>query len=241
MKAANRNFYDIVGPNYEGIDGRRTPRMSAFLSEQIRRIAQDLPREAFLDLGCGNGFLSKVALKHFRKGLAVDISLNVLRELEAKGLYRAVAEADLLPLKPETLDMVMAVAVLHHCYSFERMFREIHRALCPGGVFFSDHDLDSSFFRRHAFLIRLYRRVKNDRLRYSSRFPRITKDLFALTEYHENGIDTNVVQKSLFEVGFRDIKLEFHWYGMSSWSDRIFGQRTYDKGHAPLVRIIARK
>jgi len=241
VKAANRNFYDIVGPNYEGIDGRRTPRMSAFLSEQIRRIAQDLPREAFLDLGCGNGFLSKVALKHFRKGLAVDISLNVLRELEVEGLYKTVAEADFLPLKPAALDMVMAVAVLHHCFSFERMFKEIHRALRSGGVFFSDHDLDSGFYRRHAFLIRLYRRMKNDQLRYSSRFPGITKELFALTEYHENGIDTDAVRKSLCEAGFQDIKIKFHWYGMNLWSDRIFGQRTYEKGQAPLVRIIARK
>jgi len=83
--------------------------------------------------------------------------------------------------------------------------------------------------------------MKNDQLRYSSRFPGITKELFALTEYHENGIDTDAVRKSLCEAGFQDIKIKFHWYGMNLWSDRIFGQRTYEKGQAPLVRIIARK
>jgi SAM-dependent methyltransferase len=48
----------------------------------------------------------------------------------------SVADAEGLPFADESFDLVLGHAVLHHLPNLQQAFREFHRVLRPGGVFF---------------------------------------------------------------------------------------------------------
>jgi hypothetical protein len=76
---------------------------------------------------------------------------------------------------------------------------------------------------------------------YLSKFSQLTEEIYNCSEFHRKGIPTDTIVKTLNDTGFQDIRLEYHWYGLSLLTDKIFGNKPYRKGNAPLVRIIASK
>jgi SAM-dependent methyltransferase len=238
VKRANRLFYDIAGSGYEVIDGRRSVKgLKEYLAGMLRDITSRSNRESILDLGCGAGFLSGVARGIYTERYALDISHGILRIIHDTNLRRIVADSDLLPLHDSTIDCVAAFAVLHHCYAFERMFTEAFRVLRQGGIFYSDHDMDRSFFRRFKPLLSIYRMFNNARRNYRKQFSQISDEIYDHSEFHQHGIPSNNIRTLLERAGFK----EYHWYGLSSLIDWLFGHRTFSQGYAPLARITARK
>ena len=58
VKAANRQLYDAVADRYEEIDGRRSPRLEAWLRQNLTTICQQAPGGRLLDIGTGSGLAS---------------------------------------------------------------------------------------------------------------------------------------------------------------------------------------
>lgn len=241
VKQANKEFYDIVGSRYEEIDGRRSDELLLYTKDQLARLSKDSGGEAILDLGCGSGFITKAAKPYFNKRYALDISSEILKAIEDVDVVKINSDMDEIPIKDNELSCVVAFAALHHCYSYEKMIPEIARILKPGGVFYSDHDMDSFFFRRYRILLRLYRKIRNASKSYRSQFSRLTDELYHCSEFHEEGIPSGEIETMLKEAGFKDVMFYYHWYGLTSVTDRIFGKRLYKKGYAPIVKIIAVK
>lgn len=242
VKRANRDFYNIVGASYEKIDGRRNNQLKQYIASQLQFVFQNTESNSILDLGCGTGFISHIAQNYFKQRYALDISLGVLIGINDKSILKIVADFDAIPIRDGKLNGVIAFSVLHHCYSFEKMFAEIYRILKKDGIFYSDHDIDSLFFERFKPLVKLYRRINNAKKRYLSKFADLSEDMYNYSEFYKEGIPSDRIGKMLQKIGFKKVLIQYHWYGLSLFLSKIFGQRRYYKrGYAPLVRIIAIK
>jgi malonyl-CoA O-methyltransferase len=111
------------------------------------------------DLGCGTGyFLPQLADTFKPKSLiAADLSvdmLNVARRLYGENSAEAYADdlcflacdAESLPLKPESCDLVFSSLAIQWCESLNSLWREVYKALKPGGCFAFSTLLDGSLF-----------------------------------------------------------------------------------------------
>ncbi|MBM3786381.1 MAG: class I SAM-dependent methyltransferase [Acidobacteria bacterium] len=100
--------------------------------------------KAILDLGCGAGnFSLKLSqLYSFEKITLVDLSANMLdravERLRPTGAVLHPIQSDIrdLDLEPESVDLIVAAAVLHHLRAeveWAMVFRQLFQALKPGG------------------------------------------------------------------------------------------------------------
>jgi SAM-dependent methyltransferase len=98
-----------------------------------------MPRagDPVLDLGCGSGAF---AAELQRRGLSVvglDLSRRLLRRGRATspGVRFVAGDAEQLPFRAGTFAGVLLSGVVHHLPNPERLARETHRVLRPGGRF----------------------------------------------------------------------------------------------------------
>ncbi|MDI6619685.1 MAG: class I SAM-dependent methyltransferase [Clostridiales bacterium] len=115
-----------------------------YFSEELKNcIFQKVDAEGKIcaDLGCGTGFIS-VPLSHIAKVVfSVDISLNMLKELNKaavkegiKNIYPLKGYMDKLPLFNQSIDVVIINMALHHVENPLDAIREMYRILRKGGT-----------------------------------------------------------------------------------------------------------
>jgi tRNA (cmo5U34)-methyltransferase len=126
--------------------GQMSTQDAALVLEMIAASARRVTPEAkaLLDLGCGAGnFSLKLAqVFAFEKITLVDLSANMLdramERLAAPGAELRALQCDVrdLDLEPESQDVIVAAAVLHHLRAeveWAAVFRQLYGALRPGG------------------------------------------------------------------------------------------------------------
>lgn len=101
-----------------------------------------LPQEwTVADLGTGTGYLLPILGRHFKRVIGVDNS-NAMLELARKRVEEAgvvehvelqAGELEKLPVKSASVDLALAVLMLHHLPDVEVALREVRRILKPGG------------------------------------------------------------------------------------------------------------
>ncbi len=97
--------------------------------------------ETVLDAGCGTGRVTAELAKRLPRGriLALDLSENMVRGARehltsANGRVQfAIANLTAVPLRGESFDGVFSTAVFHWIIDQPKLFRELFRALKPGG------------------------------------------------------------------------------------------------------------
>ena len=137
-EAETREFFDKVAPIWEEM-------RKGYYNESVKNKIMEL--EIFekamtvVDLGCGDGFLSRAIAGYVNKVVAVDISGEMLKELkdkaESEGIRNITAlESDGrdVPLGDSSADIVLANMYLHHIEEPETAIGEMHRLLKPGGT-----------------------------------------------------------------------------------------------------------
>ena len=108
-----------------------------YRAPQLLRAGLAAPYGRVLDLGCGTGLMGA----ELRAGAdwleGWDISAEMLREAEAKGLYDRLLKADLSALAPgETaFDLITAADVFAYLGALEQIVGWVAGALAPGGRF----------------------------------------------------------------------------------------------------------
>ena len=93
-----------------------------------------LPGERILDLGCGDGVLTRRLIDVGCDVVGVDASEDMVRAARAIGVDARVVDARALPFDGE-FDAVFSNAALHWMGPPESIVRGVKRALRPGGRF----------------------------------------------------------------------------------------------------------
>lgn len=240
IKKANRQFYDAIAKNYEEIDGRRSPGLESWLHLNLINIRKRCSGGNLLDIGSGSGLVTRCSQDLFKLRVSLDISEKILISSHDSFDSGIVADIDHLPFAAHSFDLITCFSVLHHLYSFEPLILEVSRVLKPGGIFYSDHDLDKRFNERFHLPFFLYRRLHNAKYRYMRISDKITPELYNLTEWQQKGIDSEYLVSLFRKEGF-SLEYHFHWFGLSFFSDMLFAKRNYSYGWAPLLSLSAVK
>lgn len=140
-----REFFNKVAPEWEKI---RQTHYDEFIKNKI--FEQDLlkPQMTVMDLGAGNGYISRTVAKYVKKVIAVDISGEMLRELLKKAEEDGIENIETLEndgrdvaVPDGRFDMVFASMYLHHIEEPPIAVQEIYRVLKPGArVFLADYN-----------------------------------------------------------------------------------------------------
>jgi ubiquinone/menaquinone biosynthesis C-methylase UbiE len=212
--------------------------MREWLRGRLRELRALAPGGRLIDIGSGSGLVTRCAEGLFERRVATDISQEILDANRDAFDVGVAADCDALPFPDGDFDVMTCFAVLHHLFAFDGLAAEAARVLKPGGIFYSDHDMDAAFYRRFRPLLALYRRMHNAAARYRKVSGEITDELYQLSEIQATGIDAAGFAALLEDRGFH-VSLQFHWYGLTGVTDRIFGRRALRRGWAPLVRVTA--
>ncbi|MFH1478219.1 MAG: class I SAM-dependent methyltransferase [Candidatus Omnitrophota bacterium] len=240
VKRANRSLYNKIKGDYEKIDGRRSEELFSWLRDRLSVLSGSLPQaSALLDIGCGSGFVIRAARGLFAAIYGIDISEGILRSMDAGADGLICADADSIPLKDGSVDMVILFSTMHHLYDARSVLKEITRVLRKGGVLYIDHDMEKGFVRRFSLLVRLYRLFSRKEEKYIN--AGIKRETYELSEFRSEGIDKKELEESIKGAGLDIIESYVHWFGLSSITNRIFGRRKYPLSFAPLLNVVARK
>lgn len=145
-----RTRFDNDVERFSNLETGQTATQDAVLGLDLiaaaaKRVTPDARRLA--DLGCGAGNFSLKLSQSFRfEGITlVDLSANMLdravERLRPTGAELRAMQSDVrdLDLEPESQDMIVAAAVLHHLRAeveWAAVFRHLFAALRPGGSLF---------------------------------------------------------------------------------------------------------
>jgi predicted TPR repeat methyltransferase len=91
-----------------------------------------------LDLGCGTGLCAPPLQGRVARLTGVDLSPRMLALAQARGLYDALHEAELLQWLQQAragFDLVLAADVFIYIGDVAPVFGEVWRVLLPGGLF----------------------------------------------------------------------------------------------------------
>ncbi len=241
VSEANKLLYNTASSDYESMDGRRDDALQTWLQAAIQNILSSHPsNDKMLDIACGSGFVLRSVRSLFKTTHGIDISEEMVRCAAEVCDVAEVRDCTNTGFEPDMFNFMTCFAALHHLADLESFFTEVYRILAPGGVFFSDHDMEKHFYKRYKFPLSIYRSLFGGENHYKE-MDGITDEIYNLTEYNANGIDSTAMQTFMCGIGFSDVQVYYHWYGLSPIADKIFGTKLYRKANAPLLRIVAVK
>jgi 2-polyprenyl-3-methyl-5-hydroxy-6-metoxy-1,4-benzoquinol methylase len=127
-------FYDRIADRFDGLDHPADVRRRLRLVFEECLAPTALAGKRTLDAGCGYGLFSAAAAQRD----AVVISLDIGARLVARAVARAgsrglVGDACQLPVRDESVDVVVSSEMVEHTAAPERAVAELARVLRPDG------------------------------------------------------------------------------------------------------------
>ncbi|MDD4953551.1 MAG: class I SAM-dependent methyltransferase [Candidatus Omnitrophica bacterium] len=104
-----------------------------------------------LDCGCGNGILLERLTANFKKVFGLDLSYDLIRQVDIKNEnFKGViiADAEKMPLKEGSFDLIVCRGALHHLPSPAAALREIYSKLKTGGYLVLSEPCNDSLILR---------------------------------------------------------------------------------------------
>ncbi|MEP7101200.1 MAG: methyltransferase domain-containing protein [Burkholderiales bacterium] len=154
MSYEGSTFYDDDGVfrNYADLRARSESANDTLERPMVRELLGEVRGEDILDLGCGSAdFGLEMLAAGAASYLGVDGSRNMVEQAETalRGTPGRVVRSELQDwdYPVASCSRVCARLVLHYLPTLEPVFRQVHRALRPGGLFvFSvEHPVITSF------------------------------------------------------------------------------------------------
>ncbi|MEO6496438.1 MAG: class I SAM-dependent methyltransferase [Solirubrobacteraceae bacterium] len=147
IREVNTRYHDVAASEYDakwGIDFGDIGRSQVL--GKVRKLLgrHPGPFQHSLEIGSGTGYFTLNLMQEgiIEKATCTDISPGMLETLVGNAnrlgldVTTSPADAEGLPFADESFDLVLGHAVLHHIPNLQTAFREFHRVLKPGGVFF---------------------------------------------------------------------------------------------------------
>lgn len=132
-----RDFFNEVAPQWEELSRDYYDESVKSRLEGLGIFKKDM---TVIDLGAGDGYISRTIAKLVKKVIAVDISAQMLKQLLAKAKESGIGniepvetQAQDIPLENGSVDAVCANMFLHHIEEPVEVIKEINRVLKPGG------------------------------------------------------------------------------------------------------------
>jgi methionine biosynthesis protein MetW len=151
-----------------------------------------------LDIGCGNGSLSKITESKFQEVHGCDIALTALQEARIRGMRTICVDLNTiipLPYQDESFDAITCLEVLEHVLDPFNLLKDLHRVLRPKGqVLLTTPNI--RYFRNLCKLI------------FEGKFPHTTTDSFIWGGGHVHYFTRKDLVFLLQKAGFE--KIEFH-------------------------------
>ena len=139
-----RYYRDVLAlPGWqERVAGRLTEeRVGSRQTSSIERVVGSFAGRRLLNVGCGTGGFNVAAERAGARTCGIDASEEAVAicglrsALQTGGRY-AVAEAEGLPFRDASFDLVTCLSTLEHVSDVERSLTEMLRVLSPGGALF---------------------------------------------------------------------------------------------------------
>jgi trans-aconitate methyltransferase len=115
----------------------RNARFVSDLGSPVVELLAPQPGERILDLGCGDGALTRKLADLGCTVVAVDSSAPQVDAARERGLDAHVMSGESLPFREE-FDAVFSNAVLHWIKNADAMIASVYRSLRPGGRFVAE-------------------------------------------------------------------------------------------------------
>jgi len=145
---AVQQMFNSIAPRYDLLNHVLSANVDRLWWRRTARYFQSIlaqPDAAVLDICCGTGDMTMALLKHRPHGarpiLAADFARGMLdlgvRKFSARGnkpgALALEADALHLPLRSESLDLIVSAFGFRNLANYESGLREFHRVLKPGG------------------------------------------------------------------------------------------------------------
>ncbi len=155
------NFYDDENHFYEDFwKTRKYEHFSEVLA--INKLLKNKHFKTAMDFGGGYGRLSDTLLKFSDQVILVDPSKKQLdiakKKFESKGQkikYVLLDKKDYVPSEDNSLDLLIMVRVSHHIIDPTKLFKDIFRAVKPGGYIIVEVASNAHFLNRMKLLAKL--------------------------------------------------------------------------------------
>jgi demethylmenaquinone methyltransferase / 2-methoxy-6-polyprenyl-1,4-benzoquinol methylase len=157
--AAVRGMFNRIAPRYDRmnrlITGNMDQRWRRALVSRLRIVKADV----VLDLACGTGDFSEMALRRRATVIGLDFAGVMLMQAKQRvpGVALVQSDAQGLPLADECVDVVLSGFALRNFTDIQGAFGEVARVLRPGGRFGYlevDEPRNPLVQRGHAFYFR---------------------------------------------------------------------------------------
>jgi trans-aconitate methyltransferase len=122
---------------WDPVNYARHARFVSDLGSPVVELLAPRPGERILDLGCGDGMLTKKLVDFGCQVVAVDSSAPQVEAARSLGLDAHVFSGEVLPYQEE-FDAVFSNAVLHWIKNADAMILGVYRSLRPGGRFVAE-------------------------------------------------------------------------------------------------------
>ena len=132
-----RLLQDPVRDRFAGDSTFFHSRKWALIRDFLARRRLDPAALSWLDAGCGQGDLLRLAGWNFRRAEGCDPSRNMIASRGAPQVYEQPSPSE-LPFPDRSFDLVTAVCVYHHVHGSDNrglLTQSVRRVLKPDGVF----------------------------------------------------------------------------------------------------------
>ena len=245
-KEANIRYHTAMADTYD----KDQPHFSRENTERVEVIlegyAQKHGNSTLLDVGCGTGYILRIARKVFTNVVGVDITPAMLEKARAiGGVTVHEACSDSIPFPSSSFGVITAYGFLHHLSNLLPTLREIYRCLRAGGVFYADQDPNYYCWQALKFLssydhscrvsgvlqneiesIRDVANTLNERYGLDEQTVRDAE----YHKYHEASLREDNLRYLLDLAGFKNVKVHYHWYlGQGKQADKALTAKIHEE------------
>jgi ubiquinone/menaquinone biosynthesis C-methylase UbiE len=225
---ANIDVHTRLAASYDRAEPHFRPENQAKVRRQLQDLRGRCPGGKMLDLGCGTGFLIRLAHDLFAEVHGLDVTPAMLERVDTSpgNVFLHNAPAEQLPFADETFDLVAAYSFLHHLEDYRRVLREAQRVLRPGGLFYADLEPNKLFWDRMTALasapaeelapwvLQARASVLGTDVRVEREYG-IPQAIFRRAEFTKavlGGLDPRQLPQDTRELGFRTCEVRLEWY-----------------------------